>query len=401
MTRDEDELRRALEARSGLPSQEFRSRLSSTFTAGRPMSNALPAMAALAAAALITAAVVGVLVSSRQVASPATGGRPSAGPASGARTSPEPSPGQPVAGVLTPPRGSIPLPTAVKLSARSSYVAWALVADMYLYRSTDGGNTWQQRPVPLGPSGPSVTFFNDISFVDDQNGWLFAGGGGGTQCAQGGATVWRTSDAGTTWQRLVYVDPQGDVAHSIGFAQCKENISFVDLQHGFVDAWDDNGHPTIYATSDGGVNWIASTLSDPPGYVTLGSGDVLRAGPVSGFGGELLVDTSGNNERGQPRSFVFRSIDGGRTWLYLEPALGDEIFLTANRWLRVETSGCQLTVDAGQSWQSYPCSYANPGGVQSQFYFGDGVVGYGVANGTIEVTRDGGQHWSLIKTPGT
>jgi photosystem II stability/assembly factor-like uncharacterized protein len=74
-------------------------------------------------------------------------------------------------------------------------------AAMVVYRTLDGGETWRD-PV-AGPAGadPRVT---DPLFVDGADGWLAAGG-----------EVWRTSDAGRTWDRRGRLPPGrlfGDLA---------------------------------------------------------------------------------------------------------------------------------------------------------------------------------------------
>ncbi|HEY2598442.1 MAG TPA: hypothetical protein VGJ79_08180, partial [Candidatus Dormibacteraeota bacterium] len=61
MTPEERELRRALESRSAETTPAFRARLSSALAEGRPASNFLPALAAVAAVILVFA-TVGVLL---------------------------------------------------------------------------------------------------------------------------------------------------------------------------------------------------------------------------------------------------------------------------------------------------------------------------------------------------
>ena len=78
MTLHEDELRRTLEARSGVPSPEFRSRLSRALSA-RPASPNLTPAVAIATAILLTVMSVGVLVGARHF------GRPAGIAASGSR----------------------------------------------------------------------------------------------------------------------------------------------------------------------------------------------------------------------------------------------------------------------------------------------------------------------------
>ena len=298
----------------------------------------------------------------------------------------------PVPGVQPNP---IPLPAEASLNAPSSYVVWALVESTFLYRSTDRGSTWQQRPVPPG-NFPHP----EISFIDDHQGWFATGGVPETQCNGAGTTVWHTSDAGTTWRQVASVGPG-----SSAFRQCKEGLSFVDGMHGFLGAWDANSAPTIYRTADGGITWAPSTLPDPPGFVTQGGGFALRPGLVKGFGNTLLIPAWGMQPGAQMESeYIFRSVDGGASWTYLASAgqgINNVTFLTESRWLKISTDGSALeTTDAGKTWHSYASDYQDAAGVSSVFVFGDSLVGYGTVRGGIRRTVDGGLHWALIKTPG-
>src|SRR5437879_11245382 len=115
MTPEENDLRRALDARSGAPSPEFRTRLRAAFAQGKPGTNFMPAIA-LATVFVLTVTSVGVLLAARNF------GRIHGGLASGAR-------------VVTPP--PLAMPTTAQLVAPSSTVGRVLVDSSALYRSAD------------------------------------------------------------------------------------------------------------------------------------------------------------------------------------------------------------------------------------------------------------------------
>jgi photosystem II stability/assembly factor-like uncharacterized protein len=388
---DEQDLRRALDARSERPTAEFRGRLSAALAGGRAHTTGVPALA-LVATLLLAAALIGVLILSRHALQPRY--TPGAATSPGVTTptpSPSPSPSG-VAGVLNAPPGPIAMPGDVQLSAPNANVVWALVVDQYLYRSTDGGHTWQQRPLP-----PTLGGRPYVSFVDDHEGWLVVAGSPETQCNTESVSVWHTSDGGATW------DQRG--ANGVASAQCKGIISFVDPQHGFLDAWDDNHAPVIYRTADGGLTWAASKpLPDPPGWTTQPGGFTLQAGSVRQLGSRLLVTASGF-QSGALVQYVFQSSDGGATWSYLgsAPNLGGSLaVVTDSRWIEViGPAQTQETTDSGATWHAYASNYSQAAPIAPQVVFGSANVGYATVRGGIQTTVDGGLHWTELHTPGT
>jgi photosystem II stability/assembly factor-like uncharacterized protein len=383
MTPEERDLRRALEARSGEPSAEFRARLSAALGAGRPVARTTPALA-LVAAVCLAIAMVGVLLLARQ----------------GARLTPEPGPASaPRAQTPTPPLNCtfcpIEMPSYAQVSAPGANVVWALVAGQYLARSMDHGNTWEHRPLPGAISGYPTP---EITFVNDLEGWFTSGGSPETQCNAETVEVWHTTDAGATWHSLG--------TKGVARSQCKGHPSFVDSNRGFLDAFDPNRAPVIYRTIDGGGTWTPSRpLPDPPGFKTIGAGFNLQPGLVRAFGATLLVPVSGWQESGTSVEYAFRSTDSGATWNYL--ARGKDpgnpiVFVTATRWLQLINPGQSFeTTDAGASWHLYPSDYSQAAPIAPDIVFGDPLVGYATVRGSISITTDGGLHWKYIETPGT
>jgi photosystem II stability/assembly factor-like uncharacterized protein len=386
MTPDEREVRRALEARSGDVSPEFRAHLTGALQGGRPSANAMPAIA-VAVVIVLSVASIGILLMARGAGRVLQGG-----PASGARlTSPTPTGKGP----------AIYLPSTAQLSAPSGNVVWAFIADSLLFRSTDGGNNWDQRSLPV--SQPAL--WPEISFVDAQQGWYSESGSPETQCNADGTAIWHTTDGGATWQQVALVTSPPTGSSGISDSQCKEGLSFIDSNHGFLDAWDDNHRPIIYRTSDGGRTWKGSTLPDPPGFVTQDGGFSLRAGLVRVFGTTLLVPASGmNGGTQQPEMYVFKSTDGGATWYSVAKApnaANNIAFGTASRWLQlIEPDQSSETTDSGKTWHSYLTDYAQAAPIAPDIVFGDQLIGYATVRGSIQRTTDGGLHWALIETPG-
>jgi photosystem II stability/assembly factor-like uncharacterized protein len=381
--KDERELRRALDSRSGEATPEFRSRLNSALAEGKPVSNFLPALAAVAAVVLVSA-TVGVLLLARQ-----SRNQPPTGTAIATAT---PTPAA-IPGVLTKPPGRIPMPSSAELSAASGNVLWTIVDYRYLYRSIDRGATWEQRPVPA-----KFEYFSpDISFVSDTEGWYSVSFEPNGDCATETISVWHTTDAGATWQ------PLG--SNGIADAQCKQGLSFVDSNRGFLDAWDPHHPGVIYYTTDGGRTWAASRpLPNPPAAKTVCIDCIAtQSAIVRAFGSTLLVPAW--QQSGPGSEYLLRSNDGGATWAYAATAPdqgGNVTLVTASRWLKLIGPGQSIeTTDAGATWHRYASDYSQAAPVAANFDFADSTVGYGTVRGEIYRTVDGGLHWTTIHTPGT
>jgi photosystem II stability/assembly factor-like uncharacterized protein len=284
----------------------------------------------------------------------------------------------------------IVLPTTGQLMAPSHNLVWMDVG-WELFRSTDRGATWKQRPMLTDGQ-------NELAFTSDRIGWVLINQPPEDSCSAERASIWRTSDAGSTWDNLG--------AKGVSDAQCKRALSCVDGAHCFLGTWDDDHAPRIYRTANGGSTWAASPpLPYPPGSTS----NSLVPGRVHAYGATLLVEASGNQS---DSTFVFRSTDGGATWGFgANVPAGSRWggffgFVSAHRWLLLVAPGqSRETLDGGASWHAYPSDYRRPAEVvpdRPEVVFADQQVGYVIAGGSrIQRTIDGGLHWTSIHTPGT
>lgn len=278
----------------------------------------------------------------------------------------------------------ITLPSIAQLSAPSGTVVWALVAGTRLFRSSDRGDTWTERSIPIG-------FANvEVAFADDKAGLLLGAGSPATQCQTQTASIGRTTDGAGTWQPLT---PTG-----IADTRCKRGLASADTTHAFFTASTPSDPALIYRTADAGATWKVSTpLAAPAGDTTV----FAMPGRPKAFGSVVLLDATG----GQQSKDVFRSTDGGATFAFASkvPTFdGTVAFVTATRWVQIATSNTSMeTTDSGASWHAYTTDYSQGPPIAPDIVFGDANVGYATVRGAIQRTADGGAHWTTIKTPGT
>ncbi len=257
---------------------------------------------------------------------------------------------------------------------------------------------------PLGPALMSGRVSDIVIHPDDPGTWYVAVGSGG---------VWKTTNAGTTWQSIfdgqgsysigcLTLDPQdpdvvwvgtgenisgrhvgyGDgVYRSRDGGQTWQNVGLPDSEHiGTIvvhpedsqtvwvaaqgPLWSAGGERGVYLTRDGGEVWE----------------QVLAAGPYTGAN-EVVIDPSDPDVlyaslhqrfrdvaaliNGGPESGIFKSTDGGRTWRELTTGLPaedlgkiglavspqDPQVVYAAIELGRRTGGFWRSADGGESWQ--------------------------------------------------
>jgi uncharacterized repeat protein (TIGR01451 family) len=123
------------------------------------------------------------------------------------------------------------------------------------FKSTDGGQTWQQMG---SQTEPGACF----SFIDDNTGWI--GGYNGL--------VYRTTNGGQTWQSVILTD-----------LQYIRDIRFISNTHGFAATI--NG---VYETVDGGITWKVDPTLFPPS-ISINSITMYKNKPVFAAGDKSSV----------------------------------------------------------------------------------------------------------------
>ncbi len=267
-------------------------------------------------------------------------------------------------------------------------------------RTSDGGRSWQQAPVPGDYPDTSRSLF----FLDPAQGFLMISGG---RTNEGSSTVLRTDDGGASWA-IVRTVPATETATVTAPASLGSQITATDARTIWAGAQGEAGpvdHPILDVSRDGGLSWSRVPL---PGLIDRwgGTSNVPLGPPVfldaqTGF----FALTPAEFPSGE--TLIFGTRDGGRSWSRLSTlpaALGVPIaFADARHWLAAEQGLPEVidaTDDGGKSWHAIPTTGLSAGGLE-QLAMLDPAHGFGVllTQGNsgmpsfLLLTSDGGRTW--------
>jgi photosystem II stability/assembly factor-like uncharacterized protein len=220
---------------------------------------------------------------------------------------------------------------------------WAPSTERGVFRSRDGGATWDKVlfvdeytgavDLVMNPDDPDVLYA--ATYQRLRRTWGFNGGGPGSG-------IYRSTDGGDTWTELTGGIPAGDKGRiGLAIAASNPNVLNALIEHG------DESAQGTYRTTDGGDRWERVSSMDPrPMYYS-----------------EIFIDP------GEPdRVYVlatnsYRSEDGGRTWteiaerptydvgvhadqhaLWIDPADPEHLYMGGD-------AGVHESYDMGTSWR--------------------------------------------------
>ena len=213
-----------------------------------------------------------------------------------------------------------------------------------IFRSTDGGQTWQKvlfvneriggSDVQVDPSHPNVVYASLCETRrgpwEDNNSYVGTGGG-----------LFKSIDGGSTWSKLTQGLPPDVVQINLAIAPSNPQRLYATLA-----TLHDLG---IYRSDDAGKSWYPATTDSRPA-VKIGGGDL----PVP------KVDPKDPDVVYTASTVAWRSRDGGKTWTAFRGAPGGDDY--QNLWINpthpdiillVSDQGAIVSVNGGASWSSW------------------------------------------------
>ena len=176
------------------------------------------------------------------------------------------------------------------VSAVSERVAWASGADSTVLRTTDGGTTWQKLTVTS-----ETLDFRDVDAVDTQTAYVLSIGNGPA------SRIYKTTDAGKTWTLQFKNEDSKVFLDAMSFWDANNGIAFGDS----VD-----GQLYILTTADGGRSWSRVPQSALPRALENEGAFAASGTNIAVFGKSHAWIGTG----AAAKSRVLRTSDRGRTW---------------------------------------------------------------------------------------
>lgn len=304
----------------------------------------------------------------------------------------------------------------------------------FIYRTTDGGEIWNNIPSSVTATLYKILFLNSTTgFVFGSNGVILKSTNGGfiwaaqtsgttqpirsafrvgasTIYAVGGTAssnslILKSTDAGTTW-----------ASQTSPVAQSLNSVHFIDANTGV--AVGNNG--TIVRTTNGGTNWTlrasgtsvilnSVTFSDNTNAFAVGETNTMLFSTDSGSNWGIVAGVSGNLKsikfKNPTEGYCggqfnqYRTINGGATWTNVDMRdyPFDIVFPeSGNTYYTVGTynnRGFSSSTNGGTTWRELARQNLSTSQFTSTFFTSDNS-GFITASGSLYSTTNSGFNWN-------
>jgi photosystem II stability/assembly factor-like uncharacterized protein len=309
-----------------------------------------------------------------------------------------------------------PGPTQVRFSADGSHGLVVGNGGVPLFRTTDGGAHWQRMAPP-----PQATQVALQYFLNADEGWIISYL---NEAAPGFAGVFHTTDGGQTWTQTARLDVNQDFSHGQLGGSLQGNLVFSDASTGWMVPGTVSGTgitpvpPFLYVTHDSGKTWAVQTFAVPFGVASNSSTASFSPPQFFNDGGGVVLESVLSYPADTAHAptiqgtYAYTTTDGGDHWSAPQQVVvpgGSFSFpafsmIDARTWLTFGPT-VERTTDGGQHWEilagALPANtYATEVDFQDVNHGWAGAIS-STTPPTLAIyqTRDGGAHWTALTAP--
>jgi photosystem II stability/assembly factor-like uncharacterized protein len=287
-------------------------------------------------------------------------------------------------------------PDVVYIGTGESDIRGNIIQGDGVYKSTDAGKTWTH--VGLG----ETQVVSKIRVHPTNPDLVYVAAFGHHAAPNPDRGVYRSKDGGKTWEKILFRDDKTG-AIEIVFDPANPRVIYAALWEAYRNSWEmSSGGPGsgLFKSADGGDHW--TEISRNPGLpkgvlgkigisVSGADGSRVYAQIEAEDGGFFSSDDGGStwqkvNERRDLRQRAFyytrvyadpkvkdtvyvlnvnfhKSVDGGKTWTTIRPPHGDnhDMWIASNgsnRMIEANDGGANVSINGGETWTGQSMSTA-------------------------------------------
>ena len=283
-----------------------------------------------------------------------------------------------------------------KIQFVSATEGWISISPGGLLHTTDGGTTWARKR--LDPTDILCSIIDpaiNMCFINPSIGWVIKTFGTDVFFDSHGAVIYKTTDGGLNWQKTVLSQVDGDMGGQ---------IQFIDANNGYCSIYNSiSGLGKYYRTTDGGTIWNEISTDGTIGI--LYQVDLNNSWGISGVVSDYPPYTilySSNSMNNYTHQFVD----------YSEGKFNAIQFTDMNHGWVVGERGKILNTDDGENWIPITNTGITADYTCKSVYFINattGWIGAQLDNSSYKITAtnyaiilhttDGGASWTTQTTP--